>query len=246
MDLGEQVGMGAVSSLFATIGYIVVGAGAVGTFAWWLFRTFSERWLNAKFEQRLAAYKHEQQKELEHLKFLINAQMDRATKLHQREFDVLPEAWARLTYAHGLIMSVVSRLQSTPDLNTMQPDQLSDFIVNSKLVEWQRQLIRQAKDKTSTYRNQIEPFKIAKAKKASKKFYLYFRRNGIFIRDPIKEKFDRLDRLMIDALDEHTMNFQHRTREFISIDRLSSEGEEMMKALEMEVQKILWDSTRTG
>src|SRR6266480_1394315 len=54
------VRMDAVSSLFATIGYIVVGAGAVGTFVWWLFRTFSEKWLNAKFEERLAAYKHEQ------------------------------------------------------------------------------------------------------------------------------------------------------------------------------------------
>jgi len=45
----------------------------------------------------LLAYKHEQQKELEHLKFSINAQMDRATKLHQREFEALPEAWSNST-----------------------------------------------------------------------------------------------------------------------------------------------------
>jgi hypothetical protein len=223
--------MDVLSSLFATIGYIVVGAGAVGTVVWWLFRTFSEKWLNAKFEERLAAYKHAQQKELEHLKFSINAQMDRATKLHQREFEALPEAWARLMHAHGIIMSVVSRLQSSPDLNAMQPDQLEDFIVNSKLAEWQRQLIRQARDKTSAFRNQIEPFKIARAKKASKKFYLYFRRNGIFIREPIKKQFDILDQLMLDALKEHQMNFQHQTREFKSIDRLNSEGEKMVNAL---------------
>ena len=82
--------MNLLSGLFAVIGYIVVGAGAVGTFAWWIFRTFSEKWLNARFEERLASYKHEQQKELEHLKFAINAQMDRATKLHQKEFEALP------------------------------------------------------------------------------------------------------------------------------------------------------------
>jgi hypothetical protein len=236
--------MDAAYSLFAIISSIVVGAGAVGAFVWWLFRTFSEKWLNAKFEERLAAYKHEQQKELEHLKFSINALMDRATKLHQREFEALPEAWARLMHAHGIIMSVVSRVQSTPDLNAMQPDQLEDFIVNSELAEWQQQLIRQAKDKTSAYRNQIEPFKIARAKKASKKFYLYFRRNGIFIREPIKEQFDKLDQLMLDALNEHQMNFQHGTREFKSIDRLNSESKKMVKALEAEVQKRLWDSTR--
>src|SRR6266850_6530058 len=113
-----------IANLLATIGAIVIGAGAVGAFAWWLFRLFSEKWLNAKFEERLAAYKHEQQKELEHLKFSINAQMDRATKLHQKEFEALPEAWARLMRAHGLTMSVVSRFQSTPDLNAMKPAQL--------------------------------------------------------------------------------------------------------------------------
>ncbi len=38
------------------------------------------------------------------------------------------------------------------------------------------ELVRDAKDKTSTYRNQIEPIKIARARKASRKFYLYFRK----------------------------------------------------------------------
>jgi hypothetical protein len=40
------------------------------------------------------------------------------------------------------------------------------------------------------------------------------------------------------------MNFQHQTREFASIDRLASEGERAIKALETEVQKRLWDSTQ--
>jgi hypothetical protein len=57
--------MDPLSAFFAAIGYIVFGAGAVGAVVWWLFRTFSEKWLNAKFEERLGAYKHEQQKELE-------------------------------------------------------------------------------------------------------------------------------------------------------------------------------------
>src|SRR5947207_131508 len=107
--------MNSLSDFFAAIGYIVVGAGAVGAFVWWLFRTFSEKWLNAKFEERLAAYKHEQQKELEHLKFSINAQMDRATKLHQKEFEAFPEAWARLMDAQGIMTSVVSRHPSAPN-----------------------------------------------------------------------------------------------------------------------------------
>ena len=236
--------MNSLSDVFATIGYIVVGAGAVGTVVWWLFRTFSEKWLNAKFEERLAAHKHEQQKELEHLKFSINAQMDRATKLHQKEFEALPEAWGRLMDAHGTIVAVVSKLQSTPDLDAMRDDQREDFLLNSKLVEWQRQLVRDARDKTKAYRDQIEPFKIAGARKATRKFFLYFRKNGIFIREPIKQQFEVLDQLMLSALSEHQMNFQHQTREFKSIDQLAADGEKMVRALEAEVQKTLWDSTR--
>jgi hypothetical protein len=87
-------------------------------------------------------------------------------------------------------------------------------------------------------------FKIARAKKVSRRFYLYFRRNGIFIREPIKQQFEKLDQLMLDALTEHQMNFQHKAREFKSIDRLASEGEKMVKALEAEVQKRLWDSAQ--
>jgi hypothetical protein len=173
--------------------------------------------------------------------------MDRATKLHQREFDALPEAWGRFMEAYGIIQSVVSRAQSTPDLNSMRANQCEDFLANSKLAEWQRQLVRDATDKTSAYRNQIEPFKIARAMKASRKFYMNFRSNGNFIREPIKQKFDELDQLMQSALSEHVMNFQHQTREFKFIDRLASpHSERMMKALEAEVQKRLWDSTRVA
>jgi hypothetical protein len=235
-----------ISDLFAAIGAIVIGAGAVGAFAWWLFRLFSERWLNAKFEERLAAYKHEQTKELEHLKFAINAQMDRATKLHQREFDALPEAWARLMHSYGIIIGLVSRSQSTPDLSRMAPAQLDDFLEHSKLAGWEREIVLEAPDKTSAYRNQIEPFKIARGHKASQKFYLYFRSNGIFIREPIKQKFVELDNLLLAAMSEHQMNFQDRTREFGSIDKLASQGETMLKDLEAEVQKRLWDSSMTG
>jgi len=49
---------------------------------------------------------------------------------------------------------------------------------------------------------------------------------------------------MLDALNEHQMNFQHQTRGFKSINQLNSEGEKIVKELETDVQKILWDSTR--
>ena len=34
-----------ISDFAAVIGYAVVGASAVSAFVWWLFRTFSEKWV---------------------------------------------------------------------------------------------------------------------------------------------------------------------------------------------------------
>jgi hypothetical protein len=192
--------MATASEIFSAVGAVVVGGGfigAIGAGAVWAFRSFSEKWLNAKFEERLAAFRHEQQKELEQLKGQVNAQIDRTTKLHQREFDALAEAWRRLSVAHGIVRSVVSRSQSTPDVGRMGAEQLEDFLVHSKLAEWQRQAVRDASDKTVEYRKQAEPFKIARAQKASKKFFVYFKSNGIFIREPIRKRFEQLDGMQL-------------------------------------------------
>ena|SRR5215207_8611448 len=87
--------------ILATIGAALVGFGLSGAIAFALFKFRGERWVNAKFEERLAAYRPEQQKEIENFKFNINKLMDRATKLHQREFEVLPEIWSKLNDAFG-------------------------------------------------------------------------------------------------------------------------------------------------
>ncbi|MBV8766846.1 MAG: hypothetical protein JOZ66_18215, partial [Hyphomicrobiales bacterium] len=80
-----------------------------------------------KFEERLAAYKHAQQRELERVKFEVNALMDRTLKLHQKEFDVLPELWGLLVEAHARLIAVTSPLQHFPDLHRMSSDQLDQM-----------------------------------------------------------------------------------------------------------------------
>jgi hypothetical protein len=238
-----------METLFAILGYLLVaatGLTGLGVLLLFLFRTAAEKWIGTKFDKQLEAFKHEQQVEIERLKFSISAQLDRATKLHQREFDVLPKAWGKLKDAHGIISELVSRGKTITDLNPMSDPQREDFLEASPLAEWQRDLVRAAKDKTDAYRNQIEPHRIGRAREASTKFYKYFQRNGIFIRPSIKRKIDKIDELMQGALEEHVLNFQHKFREFRAGDRLRSEGNALLEELEADVQERLWDSTETG
>jgi hypothetical protein len=77
-----------LNGVMSFIGTVLLAGGGGGAVVFYLFKLFGEKWLNTKFEERLATFKHEHQKEIERLRGTINTLMDRATKLHQREFEV--------------------------------------------------------------------------------------------------------------------------------------------------------------
>ncbi|GEM_PF-2530527 len=52
----------------AIISTFALGGSAIAGLAFWLFKILAERWLNHSFTKRLEAFRHEQSKELEHLK----------------------------------------------------------------------------------------------------------------------------------------------------------------------------------
>jgi hypothetical protein len=128
--------MPSLTDIFAAIGASIVAAGGVGAFLFGLFKLLGEKWLNAKFEERLATFKHAQQQEIEHLRFRINALMDRTTKLHQRQFDALPEAWGRLVDAFEKTNSLWFRFD--PNLDEMKDSQLDAFLSKTPLQDWER------------------------------------------------------------------------------------------------------------
>ncbi len=123
--------MDIVQKLLSFFGLAAISLGGVAAFAYWLFKLFSDKWLTAKFSQQLEKNKHDQQKELEDLRFEFNKLMDRTVKLHQREFDVLPEAWALLVEAYGITMAVTSSMQQYADVERMNEIQLDAFLGDS-------------------------------------------------------------------------------------------------------------------
>ena len=131
------------------------GGGAVGL-AYLVFRTFSIKWLENKFAERLATFKHAQAKEIEELRFKINSIFDRLTKLHQKEFEILPEAWAKLCNAHSKALFLLAPMVSRPDLNGMSEPHRLEYLQSCDLMEWQKEEIRQASDKNKCFREHIK------------------------------------------------------------------------------------------
>ena len=85
-----------ITGLISTLGITAVGAAGA---AYLLFRHLGDNWLAGKFNERLEAFKHAQQQQLEQLRLRINTTFDRTVKLHANEFEVLPELWGRLNEA---------------------------------------------------------------------------------------------------------------------------------------------------
>jgi hypothetical protein len=231
----------------AALGAFVVVGGGAAAIAFALFRFLGEKWLSAKFNERLEAYKHAQQQELERLKLRINTLMDRTTKLHQREFEVLPEAWSKLADAQAVVVSFTSALQSYPDLNSMSTPHLEDFIASCKLSEWQKTELRESKDKSKYYIDAIYWHKLSEARNTLSTYHVYLKKNGIFIPEPLKTKFSEMDDLLFHTLIEHDLNEKNerRPREGHWQSKLQKEGLGIMNSIETEVQGRLWSAHAT-
>jgi hypothetical protein len=89
-----------------------IAATAVVAAAYAVFQFLGKRWLEARFAERLEKFKHDQNQEIERLRYRINALMDRTTKLHQHEFEVLPEIWNKLGIAFSATSNFTSRMAS--------------------------------------------------------------------------------------------------------------------------------------
>lgn len=230
--------------ILTAIGSLVVAGGGLAAIAYALFRIFSEKWLTTKFEERLATYKHAQQRELEHLRFEINALMDRTVKLHQREFEVVPQAWSLFNDAYWRISGFMG-FKSYPDLNQMSDVQLEEFLSKSSMAEWQKAELKAKSDKTTYYMNHAGWMEISEAYKMYGEWQIFFLKNGIFISKEIKKKFSDLDKLLKGALIEYEIRKREKDFKFSEMkdfNRLTKEGANLRDELETEIHKRLWNS----
>jgi hypothetical protein len=177
-----------VQPTLTLFGGVAVLCTSLAAAAYGLFRLTGEKWLQAKFDERLAAYKHEQQKELEGLKFRIARLMDRATKFHQREFEVLPEAWARLNETYARTVAFVSALQIYPSLDDKSPECVEEFISRCKLQDWQKDELRRSAKKDEYYRKNIFWYRLNDLQGNLQECHIYVLKNSILMPKNIRDK----------------------------------------------------------
>jgi hypothetical protein len=231
-------------ALLGAAGITVLGLGGA---AYALFRYFGDKWLTTKFNERLESYKHEQQRQLEQLKFSINTLFDRTVKLHQYEFDVLPELWAKLNEAFGYVSSFVSPMQSYPDLDRMSPAHLEDFLAKSELAEFQKDELRTGNEKTRRHMKVRFWYDLQEAQQKYGEFNSAFVAKSIFLQQDLKDQMKELRDMMYDALFERKFEEQYpdpRQGRFEKCGVLRKEGPQKLEEIGTGVRARLWSSQR--
>lgn len=238
--------MEAINQVLTAIGWIVVAGGGLSFIVFQVFKHLGAKWLDARFEERLQALKHEQGKEIEELRFKISAILDRTVKLHQREFEILPEAWSKLNDAFWEIRRLVSSVQSYPDVDRMPGAQLEEFLTICSFSNWQKMELRDATNKNEVYQKHIFWHHLGDAQSKANDGYTYFVRNKIFIDHEIRAQLSVIHDLMWGALSEHQSNEQHGIlpRQRQKIDDFLSNGEVLLTKLEILVHRRVWPVDR--
>ena len=175
---------------------------AAAAVAYLLFQYLGKRWIDARFAERLEAFKHEQAKELQHMKIEVESILSGALKLQEREFTVLPDAWQKLDEAYSVTGWVVAPMQQYPGVGKMDDDELEEFLKSSELLDSQKLRVQSAsqRERDKVYQAQIFWHRIGRAKSAVGTLQTYVASHGLFLPPALKAQFSEMLPILWGAL----------------------------------------------
>lgn len=183
----------AIEPYLAALGLTALSASVILGGVYAALKSFGDKWVTSKFSERLEAFKHQQQREIERLKFQINASMDRATKLHQREFETLPEAWSKLLNAYNTVRAFTSPFQSHPAVGRMNDSELDEFLATTEFSDAEKSEVKtELADRDRTYQKLLFQYRLGAAFKACRESNDFLQKGAIFLPVSIKQRFDGL------------------------------------------------------
>jgi hypothetical protein len=179
---------------------LVIAGGGMAAIVWLVLTKFGDRWLEHQFAKRLETFKREETEELEHLRHKITSLFSRISKIHEKEFEILPAAFLNLHKAYGACFELVSALQGFPALSQMGDLQFAEFVAACRLPEFRKNELLHATDRDGYYRRWIFWTDLAFAKHLQSEFHNHLVMNRIFMTDDLRAQFGEIDRLISSSL----------------------------------------------
>jgi hypothetical protein len=177
-------------------------AGGSVAIAYLLFTWLGKRVVENWFSKRMEVYKNAQARELEGHKYKINALFNRVTKIHEKEFDVLPKAWEKLQDALSQVSHMASPLQSYPDFAWMSETEFHEFLENTKLRKHEIEKLEyfSPADRNKYYQDRIFWHELYDSRSRINDLHNFLLYNKIFLSKDLFDEFGKIDKMLFDAV----------------------------------------------
>lgn len=189
------------------IGELMLYGGSSVAIAYTVFVFIGKKWMDNRFSKELQKHKNKLDGELEDVKFKIKSLFNRATKIHEKEFEILPEAWNRLYDTFVAMIKWTSPLQEYADLEKMENEEIDEFLNKTPFSELEKNKIRSSKNKNEFFRDLVLFYKKQKAIKEINQFHSYIQRNRIFLSENLKNSFTMIDDKIWEAYSKMEGNY---------------------------------------
>jgi len=230
-----------MDEIYVFIGKVITYAGGAIALAYAVFMFLGKKWIESKFDERFATFKHAQEQELERYHHQVNILLSRVTKIHEKEIEILPELWQKLQDALGNVSSLTSRLQYYPDFQYMSQETFEEFLKDSKLNDADKKQLVSAPDKNEFYKKTIFWYNLRDAKASVREYRNFMAYNRIFLSKDLKLEFEKIDELLAQALANRETGELARNYDMISeaYKILDKEAETIVERIESLVQERL-------
>lgn len=220
---------------------VLAYGGGAAAIAYLLFQYLGKTWIENKFAERLDQLRHQQALELQKLRVEIDSLLSGAIKLQDKEFIVLPEAWAKLDEAHGLVSWLVAPIQQYADVNRMNSAQLEEFLTSTDFSVSQKNEIRNSNERNKTYQDILFWYRLQKVKAAFGELQNFVARNGIFLPPDLKSKFSQVTEILWSAIISKEIGHEAKDWKMQNEGwgKIKKETEPLYKSIEYDIQARL-------
>lgn len=223
------------------IGIASVGAAAAAA----IFVFFGKRWISHLFAKELEQEKAELTKQLEQAKSEISFYAAKRLTLHNKEYDVFPEIWSRLSDAKSALQNSLMEFRSMPDIDRMTKDDLKAWIVGIDIDEDEKNAIIGSNERMKLFNRILDYRRLRDAEEKFHEFQDYFQKQRIFLSPDVRGKFDEIKGLLRKAWAAKTTDVRlngQGSQDFFSkaLDIFNDEVEPLMKEIEDIIQGKLF------
>jgi hypothetical protein len=223
-----------------------VAAGAIAV--WTLSTKIGERLLSHLFDERLAALKHEYDRQIEDLRSKLSHIADRGQRSNEKEYAALSDIWEKFVDAYLATNTALLSMITHPDLTDMSDDEVKAYLSTTKFSERTiAQILKaQSRDRNNAFTRTIEAKQIDDAQLVIQQARLTMRTRGIFVPVELIEKLQKFLDVLSRAQVQRAVEFRHGTSlEAKDVSDLLQNGERLFTELGNAVRDRLLIATES-